>query len=503
MKVNEQETAILLVEDEALIAMAEEEALRRAGYRVENASSGEKALELLSRDRSIDLILMDIDLGRGMDGTETAVRILDERELPIVFLTGHAEKEVVEKVKGITRYGYIIKDSGEFVLLETIATALALFKAHSDAAIARARLEKLNQVFNSLGTDPEENIRIIVRETCQILEAACSLYNKLQDEGASLCTWAGEQLPADYNPVDAPEGHICYEATMKSDDSPLVLSDLKGTPYEKSDVNVGKYGLRSYLGYPIRIEGANTGALCIVDTKPRDFNDTDLHIIATLAKGLELEEQRKQSEEQVRKLLNEKGLLLREAYHRIKNDMSVVKSMLSMQASRMESDRAEESLYDASHRVAVLSQVYDRLTSDDGVRRLLVGSLLEDLLQELKKRYSGESVRFSLASDEFETSSRYGIVTGIIFNELVTNAVKNKPDDLERLQVDIECRRSGGSRLALTVVDNGAGFPPDVLDGTRMGLGLELVKALVAQYDGVLKLENCPGARISVQFQQH
>jgi two-component sensor histidine kinase len=335
------------------------------------------------------------------------------------------------------------------------------------------------------------------------MNAACSLYNKLQDEGSSLCTWAGEQLPPDYDPLDTPDGHICYEATMKADDAPMVLPELKGTAYEKSDVNVRKYGLRSYLGFPIQIEGANSGALCIVDTKPRNFNATDLHIIATLAKGLELEEQRRQSEEQVRKLLNEKVLLLKEAYHRIKNDMSIVKSMLSMQASRMESARAEESLYDASHRVAVLSQVYDRLTSDDGVRRLLLSRLLDDLLQELKKRYAGESVRFSLSADEIETSSRYGIVTGIIFNELVTNAVKNMPPEQDLLQVDIECRRSGESQLLMTVVDNGAGFPPDVLDGSRMGLGLELVQALAAQYDGVLRLENSPGARVSVRFQHH
>lgn len=621
MKVPDRETTILLVEDEALIAMAEGEMLRRAGYRVASAFTGEAALEFLKQDESIDLVLMDIDLGRGMDGTETAMRILAERELPIVFLTSHAEKEVVEKVKGISRYGYVIKDSGEFVLQETVGTALALFKAHCDTSTAesrfrhilsdfegaavqgyrgdgttlfwnhaserlyqytseealgnklwdliipdelvdevkravarmlrtgkpiepqelrlvrkdggevrvlsshsvfkpdwgepefycldvnmepinkvRSRLRMLNQVFSSLGTDPEENIRLIVRETCRILDAACSLYNKLQDEGASLCTWAGQSLPPGYDPVDTPDGHICYEATMKSQDSPVVLPELRGTPYERSDVNVGKYGLRSYLGYPVSVEGETTGALCIVDTRPRSFDETDLHIIATLAKGVELEERRKQSEEQVRKLLNEKGLLLKEAYHRIKNDMNIVKSMLSLQASRMESDQAGESLNNASRRVAVLSQVYDRLAGDEGVQKLPLNRLIEDLLEELRERFSGEPVRFVLSADEIEASGRYGILTGIIFNELVTNAVKSQPADLDELIVEIEFRRFGESRASLTVADNGAGFPPSVLDGTERGLGLELVQALAGQYDGELSLENSPGARAEVTF---
>lgn len=500
MEVAEQGSSVLLVEDEALIAMAEKKILRRGGYRVVCVYSGEDALEFLSQDDSIDLVLMDIDLGRGIDGTETATRILDERELPIVFLTSHAEKAVVEKVKGISRYGYIIKNSGEFVLLETVGTALSLFKAQRDASTARRKLRKLNEVFSSLGTDPEQNIRIIVRETCQILEAACSLYNRLEDEGASLCTWAGEQLPPGYEPLDAPDGHICYEATMKSDDAPLVLPELKGTRYEESDVNVRKYGLRSYLGYPIRIGGTKTAALCVVDTKPRSFGDTELHIIATLAKGLELEEQRKQSDDRVRKLLNEKELLLREAYHRIKNDMNIVTSMLSMQASRMETDQAEESLIDASQRVAVLSQVYDRLAGTNGTQRLRMDHLIGELVGEMEERYAGDPVRFSFSSDEIEVTGRLSIVTGIIFNELVTNAVKHRPVDLDKLRVSIESRPLGENQLSLIVADNGAGFPTAVLDGAEMGLGLELVKALVDQYDGSVSLENTPGARIAVRF---
>ena len=73
---------------------------------------------------------MDIDLGPGkMDGIQAAEIILQQRDLPIVFCTSHAEKEIVERVKGITRYGYVIKNSGEFVMLETVNTAFDLFEA--------------------------------------------------------------------------------------------------------------------------------------------------------------------------------------------------------------------------------------------------------------------------------------------------------------------------------------------------------------------------------------
>lgn len=123
---------LLLVEDEALVAMAERQLLEEAGFDVEHCFTGEDAVELASNDKRISLVLMDIDLGSGMDGTEVAKQILKYRDLPIIFLTGHTEKEIVEKVKNITSYGYVIKNTGQFVLVESINMALNLHKAHTD-----------------------------------------------------------------------------------------------------------------------------------------------------------------------------------------------------------------------------------------------------------------------------------------------------------------------------------------------------------------------------------
>ncbi|MFW5769429.1 MAG: PAS domain S-box protein, partial [Spirochaetota bacterium] len=92
----------------------------------------------------IDLILMDIDLGRDkMDGTETAEKILKEQNIPIIFHTSHSEREMVEKVKGITRYGYVLKSAGEFVLLEAIQMAFELFAAHRQIAEKEERYQHL------------------------------------------------------------------------------------------------------------------------------------------------------------------------------------------------------------------------------------------------------------------------------------------------------------------------------------------------------------------------
>ncbi len=108
--------------------------LKQSGYDVITANSGKKAVGTALIDPSIDLILMDIDLGPGINGTEAARQILETRDVPIVFLTSHSEQSVVESVKEITRYGYVIKNSGNFVLLSSIDMAFELFDSHSRLA---------------------------------------------------------------------------------------------------------------------------------------------------------------------------------------------------------------------------------------------------------------------------------------------------------------------------------------------------------------------------------
>jgi CheY-like chemotaxis protein len=82
---------ILLVEDEIILALAKAGVIKRLGYEVAIAHTGENAVMQALDDSAIGLILMDINLGKGIDGTETARRILSTRFIPIVFLTSHSE----------------------------------------------------------------------------------------------------------------------------------------------------------------------------------------------------------------------------------------------------------------------------------------------------------------------------------------------------------------------------------------------------------------------------
>jgi len=127
-----QRRRILLVEDQAVIALGQKLLLERYGYAVAIAANGQQAVDMVREQGEIGLVLMDIDLGVGMDGTEAARRILMLRDVPVLFLSTHVEPEIVRRPEAISSYGYVVKLSGITVLDASIKMAFKLHAAHQE-----------------------------------------------------------------------------------------------------------------------------------------------------------------------------------------------------------------------------------------------------------------------------------------------------------------------------------------------------------------------------------
>lgn len=139
---------LLLVEDEILIAKEQKRVLENFRYRVVLAANGEEALEIFRTKAAIDLVLMDIDLGEGLDGTEVVDLLLKERAVPIIFLTNHTEGDFVKKTESCRSYGYVVKNSTIDVLDVSIKMALALFEANQKVVLSE---ESLSITLQSIG----------------------------------------------------------------------------------------------------------------------------------------------------------------------------------------------------------------------------------------------------------------------------------------------------------------------------------------------------------------
>lgn len=207
-------------------------------------------------------------------------------------LKGGWRGELMNRRKNGTDFPVNIATS---VILDNDGNPLALMGIANDITETKrmqAKFRSVADLFQSLGTDKANNINTIVTCACNVIEGAASLYNKLDDSASSLVVLAGHNLPPDMELKDSPDGHICYEATIKGQDNPVILGDISKTPYMQSDPNNARFGLRSYLGAPVSRRGKTIGSLAVVDTMVREFTPDEIDIIGILARAISLEEER-------------------------------------------------------------------------------------------------------------------------------------------------------------------------------------------------------------------
>lgn len=141
---------ILIVEDEMISAMALQDALERAGYEVtELAGTGEEALVSLNTNPP-DLILMDINLEAKDDGIMLGKKILQEYQLPVIFITAYADRATISRAREVFPYGYIVKPWQENELLAVLETAI--FKHLADRQ-AQELYATRNKFFSIIGHD--------------------------------------------------------------------------------------------------------------------------------------------------------------------------------------------------------------------------------------------------------------------------------------------------------------------------------------------------------------
>ena len=132
---------ILIVEDSRLQAQIAANMLGKYGYITEIAVTAEETLHQARSPECPDLILMDIDLGEGLDGTTLTKQIQQIKDIPVVFFTAISTQEAVEKLRAVTRYGYVLKGAPEHVLVSTVEMALKLHEALSLAQMYRRIVE--------------------------------------------------------------------------------------------------------------------------------------------------------------------------------------------------------------------------------------------------------------------------------------------------------------------------------------------------------------------------
>lgn len=212
--------------------------------------------------------------------------------------------------------------------------------------------------------------------------------------------------------------------------------------------------------------------------------------------------ERKAVEDRLQASVQEKELLLREVYHRVKNNLQVISSLLSLQEHQLTDPGAVTVLRHARDRVRSMALVHEKLYRSADLSQVDFSEYLRELARELRHSHglSAEQVTFEFHLDQVSLGIDVAIPCSMIVHELVSNALRHAFPDGRRGRIQVGLGPGEPGWAVLRVADDGIGLPPE-REARRTGsLGLQLVEMMVEQIGGRLEVARSGGSRFEVVF---
>lgn len=212
---------------------------------------------------------------------------------------------------------------------------------------------------------------------------------------------------------------------------------------------------------------------------------------------------RKETEDKLRDTIKEKEILLKEVHHRVKNNLQVISSILSLQASYVNDLKTLEILKESQDRIKTMSFVHESLYQDSDFSSIKLGDYVSTLAQNLIYSYKSDDylVKLDTKFDEIYLNLYQAIPCGLIVNELVSNALKHAFKKTNKGKLSIYIFKKANS-IFLNICDNGVGMPDNISIDNTETLGFQLVHALVDQLDGTINVNNKNGTEYLIKFEQ-
>jgi PAS domain S-box-containing protein len=202
--------------------------------------------------------------------------------------------------------------------------------------------------------------------------------------------------------------------------------------------------------------------------------------------------------------LADKELLLKEVHHRVKNNLQIISSLLSMQAQSLQDAAAARALQDSQERVQCMALIHERLHLNDEPDRLDFREYAAKLARDLFYSYgvNSERIRLQFELEPISLGLNQAIPCGLILNELLTNSLKYAFPNERAGEILVKLSWANNESVKLTVADNGVGLPADFDWMQSQTLGLRIMNILGRQLDGTMRREAGAGTMFSLVFQR-
>jgi len=213
----------------------------------------------------------------------------------------------------------------------------------------------------------------------------------------------------------------------------------------------------------------------------------------------------KKNQQLLKKSLDEKEMLLKEIYHRVKNNLMVISSLLNLQSRYIKDKKTLDIFRESQNRAKSMALIHEKLYNSNDLKRINFGEYIKTLTVDLFRTYMSDScpIRLNMDVEDVMLDINTAVPLGLIVNELVSNSMKHafsSPNEINgEINVDF---KSKNDDFTLIVSDNGIGFPAELDFKNTNTLGLRLVNSLTDQIHGKIQLKVDNGTEFKIMFKE-
>lgn len=270
----------------------------------------------------------------------------------------------------------------------------------------------------------------------------------------------------------------------------ILAEDIYAHPLTKefNDVYSKPNNIFSLLDIPFRISGELIGVICYEKTEiPKKFTPEEisfcLSISFVLASTLE-SRKRRVLHDRLETALHEKDLLIREINHRVKNNLTILISLMRISKSRVKNNESKVLLDEYERRIFSMLKIHDMLTENEHTLNISLSSYIKALITEFRVTYPqiNHCFKVDVIWLDYLISTKKAIHLGLIISEVLLNSIKYAASKSNNYQVFIQLNKLSENSIELKIGDNGEGFNFDTLVNNET-LGLPLIKDLADSLD--------------------
>ncbi len=281
---------------------------------------------------------------------------------------------------------------------------------------------------------------------------------------------------------------------------PVISNHLENEERFRTPEVLAKHGIKRAMNVILQGDGKPFGVLEVDSQSEDKFIEHDLAFLQGAANVLGMAIERERNERHLKAAVERQQFLVKEMNHRVKNSLTIVTSLLQMQARDVGNKEITQQFEEASRRVTAIARAHERLYRNNYIESMDLGTYVEEVCQDMETSVAHCTIQVE-AERGINVKVDNAISVALIVVELITNSAKYGYPNGTKGKIWVGIARNGVGNILISVRDEGVGLPADFEPNKSRGLGMRIVNAFASQLNTKLKFTRLsPGSEFELLF---